>query len=339
MKHKLFSILVFITAFICACGNNGSAKTNTDVETTEEATVEDNKILENWSIASAKDEFGDVVSGNDSIATNVDGTFSNSATSDSELLVYINVKKDNPQKHYNVAFRLFEYGNNQIQISDGALITLKTKLDNGKVREYYNEEAEEENDPFDRNKKKFPDLLYSKDSFSIFEEKADEFVKDLETNEIIKCVVYIDNSKYSFQVESGNFSELRKNFNVSGYVSPIKEAKTDNDSAAVSEIDAKSIITINSKGNDNFTKNYDVPKDAEAGDRRIKLKSTAKTDYAVVKITDKEKIIEEFILVNDFSIVSKEAKGYSNVYKSKAVSLIDGYTITIERGTSDIKIE
>ena len=340
MKYRLISIFVFITILMSACGNSSSAKDNTDAEKTEETTgsvtAEESGTTGNWSLADGKDEFGDVVSGNESIATNIDGTFSNSATTDSELLVYINVKRDNPKKHYNVAFRLLEYGNNQITISDGALITLKTKLENGKVKEYYNEEAEEENDPFDRNEKKFPDLLYSKNSFTVFDEKGDEFVKDLETNKLIKCVVYIDNSKYSFQVESGNFSELRKDFTVSGYVSPVKA--TNNTSAGVSD-DIKNIITIKDTGNDNFTKSYDVPKDIGTGEHKISLANKTKKDYAVVKIKNNDKVIEEFILINDFSIVSKDAKGYSNVYKSKPVSLSDGYTISIERGTSDIIIK
>ena len=221
MKKKTF---LLASCLICALlvfnlsgfGSPESPSTNKDTSTsiaddkeTDEGNAADNEnknVFGDWFVEEYKDDFGDST-GSTFCFTMSDGTFSNSATSESELVagVYYDLY------HPVFLFRLLEYGNTKASYLSNASISIKCK-----VGDYV-----------------FEDTLIgdAPNGELILSEKNKGFKQIysyLEDGEEIRTVIYIDNSKYSFSISGNGFksalSEQEKRKELAGISGTYKDA-------------------------------------------------------------------------------------------------------------------
>lgn len=206
MKNRLFlGLLLVLAVSLCACSSNNVHKEET--ETT-------NAQLESmWVIDQKVDEFND--------KTNIDyirsqpfsGTFSNTATTNSALSVIIYYDPDfiwfdDPNTIHSssydsiISFRLLEYNSNKASYSNSSDMILKFKLDD---KSYSIELA---------GSSPNGDLYYVEDSWKSTNYEAERqknpkniFLRALEQQEDIKCIIEIDSSKYSFVIDTTGYAD------------------------------------------------------------------------------------------------------------------------------------
>ena len=138
MKKRFLLILLSILSYVqisaqISATTNGGKK----VVLNEDGTwvyVEENNSIDysekgNWLVKYFVDDFGDPTSSG-YISNNeiLKGTFSNSATTNSELLLYFIISDS-----ANVAIKLFEYGRNEVNAYSTNYYSVKVKNSNGEV--------------------------------------------------------------------------------------------------------------------------------------------------------------------------------------------------------------
>lgn len=196
-----------------------------------------------WENTEVVDEFGDAT-GESAIRSAVSGTFSNTATAESNLTVVAFITmgvpayssdfiSDNatlirntltyPTSAYNVQFRLLEYDKTPATHLKSDNMILKTKV--GENVEEYILIGNEDNS----------DLLVNPVIMGVtgFERNGELLLKDLYEGNDVRCIVEIGSSKYKFTLEAGNFQKiidennLEKPLDAEGQEQRFKDQKAD----------------------------------------------------------------------------------------------------------------
>ena len=171
-----------------------------------------------WENTEVVDEFGDAT-GESAIRSVVSGTFSNTATAESDLTVVAFITmgvpayssdfiSDNatlisntltyPTSAYNVQFRLLEYDKTPATHLKSDNMILKTKV--GEDVEEYILIGNEDNSDLLVNP-----VIMGKTGF---ERNGELLLKDLYEGNDVRCIVEIGSSKYKFTLEAGNFQKI-----------------------------------------------------------------------------------------------------------------------------------
>ena len=216
MKKVLIGIIAIIMILgLVGCSSTPAEETNTTKPTETTPVETENQTPEptpteapsSWTIAHYVDDFGDETD-EAYISGMFSGSFSNTATSNSELTVIVGYDYNIPEVQtnlnpatYSMSFRLLEYNDHKATFSNSDEITLKVKI-NDKVIEYNLAGVEPNGDLFvvekKQNYRELPILITA-----------------LETNECeIPCIIEIDSSKYSFKIDGTGFSEQINNLNI-----------------------------------------------------------------------------------------------------------------------------
>jgi hypothetical protein len=137
MKNQFFIIFLslFVILFGLSCSSNNSNSENETATKTEEITESKEDRAETkmqkqgaWEIAKVVDEFGDEVKGEGTVIGIFEGKMSNSATTNSDLKVKIQVGKD---KESYITF--FEYENRKGNLPDKKFFKIKIKKEDGET--------------------------------------------------------------------------------------------------------------------------------------------------------------------------------------------------------------
>lgn len=142
-----------------------------------------------WAIVAETDDFGDEVEGGTpSLKQFFTGTFSNTATAESEFTGGINIMWDNGMMDYTARFAIMDYGDNPMTYTSTSGMILKMKGGDGTIHEY----ALEGNPPSGA-------LMYN---------GANRFVFDL-LNETgtVRCIIEVESSRYEFELDCSNFAD------------------------------------------------------------------------------------------------------------------------------------
>lgn len=137
------------------------------------------KVKSNWKTGTYVDEFGDSTDSNYIIGT-FTGTFSNTATTKSDLTVFVYLEPTLDA----IQFRLVEYGSNIAEFDSYDSATLKTKDSSGNVKEY--------------------DLIPYGDLYSL----DVSLVQSVVTNEELSFVITEGSSTYWFSTDNLGLSDL-----------------------------------------------------------------------------------------------------------------------------------
>lgn len=181
------------------------------------AGLEDDSVG-SWENTEVVDEFGDAT-GESAIRSVVSGTFSNTATAESDLTVVVFITMDvpayssdfisdnatlirntltYPTSAYNVQFRLLEYDKTPATHLKSDNMILKTKV--GEDVEEYILIGNEDNSDLLVNP-----VIMGKTGF---ERNGELLLKDLYEGNDVRCIVEIGSSKYKFTLEAGNFQKI-----------------------------------------------------------------------------------------------------------------------------------
>ena len=211
---SLFSTILIGTVAFSSVFTLNVGKAYAEADT---AGLEDDSIG-SWENTEVVDEFGDAT-GESAIRSVVSGTFSNTATAESDLTVVAFITmgvpayssdfiSDNatlisntltyPTSAYNVQFRLLEYDKTPATHLKSDNMILKTKV--GEDVEEYILIGNEDNS----------DLLVNPVIMGVtgFERNGELLLKDLYEGNDVRCIVEIGSSKYKFTLEAGNFQKI-----------------------------------------------------------------------------------------------------------------------------------
>lgn len=211
---SLFSTILIGTVAFSSVFTLNVGKAYAEADT---AGLEDDSIG-SWENTEVVDEFGDAT-GESAIRSVVSGTFSNTATAESDLTVVAFITmgvpayssdfiSDNatlisntltyPTSAYNVQFRLLEYDKTPATHLKSDNMILKTKV--GEDVEEYTLIGNEDNS----------DLLVNPVIMGEtgFERNGELLLKDLYEGNDVRCIVEIGSSKYKFTLEAGNFQKI-----------------------------------------------------------------------------------------------------------------------------------
>lgn len=192
MKRKILHLLICLIMVLpmTACGSK-ELSNDSEVESVSEEKV--------WNVETMTDDFGDPVVGQSMLKTEIDGTFSNTATTDSELGGYVYLMPEND--NYKVVFHLLEYNDVLPTYTSSDNLILKTKID-GVVEEFTLNGTS-------------PNGELILDSTC---ENGTKFFVDLAFGNDVKCVIEIGSSQYNFVVECGNFASACSEMNLNGSI-------------------------------------------------------------------------------------------------------------------------
>lgn len=175
MKKVLALLLAGLLCFsICACGTE--------------------KQQDTWSIKQTVDEFGDVTENSAEVITGVfEGTFSNTATAESDLTVVVAIGKKTLFNHYLISFDLKEYNNTKATYLSSDTKLFKTKIN-------------EEIITMDLDGTEPNGTLYlgSQD----YSYNGDIIFNELFKGNDVRCIINIGSSEYNFTLNSDNFVSI-----------------------------------------------------------------------------------------------------------------------------------
>ena len=211
---SLFSTILIGTVAFSSVFTLNVGKAYAEADT---AGLEDDSIG-SWENTEVVDEFGDAT-GESAIRSVVSGTFSNTATAESDLTVVAFITmgvpayssdfiSDNatlisntltyPTSAYNVQFRVLEYDKTPATHLKSDNMILKTKV--GEDVEEYILIGNEDNSDLLVNP-----VIMGKTGF---ERNGELLLKDLYEGNDVRCIVEIGSSKYKFTLEAGNFQKI-----------------------------------------------------------------------------------------------------------------------------------
>lgn len=138
MKNRVFAVILsalMLSAVACGCSgrtiqtnSSGTLESSTIPVQSDESSEQSSSV---WSVKHYVDEFKDETD-EKYVSAIFHGTFSNSATSGSDLMVKVLVD-DDP----SISFMLYEYGYNQVKFNGNNIkYKIVLKLDNGTKRTY-----------------------------------------------------------------------------------------------------------------------------------------------------------------------------------------------------------
>ena len=211
---SLFSTILIGTVAFSSVFTLNVGKAYAEADT---AGLEDDSIG-SWENTEVVDEFGDAT-GESAIRSVVSGTFSNTATAESDLTVVAFITmgvpayssdfiSDNatlisntltyPTSAYNVQFRLLEYDKTPATHLKSDNMILKTQV--GEDVEEYILIGNEDNSDLLVNP-----VIMGKTGF---ERNGELLLKDLYEGNDVRCIVEIGSSKYKFTLEAENFQKI-----------------------------------------------------------------------------------------------------------------------------------
>lgn len=202
MKKKVLALLLILGCGLTTPIIAGAAEQNESAESSSDAGSEIFKSGD-WMVASFVDEFGDST-GVMYAKTGAGGDFSNTATSSSDLGV---VFFCSPLEK-SISLRVLEYKKNKATYADSSDILLKIKAGNT-VYEYDDLYGEAPNG----------DIFVDEDGE---DDNYKQIFELLGTGEDLKCVLYIDDSKYNFTISSDGFSDCMRIFYNGTYDSAVE---------------------------------------------------------------------------------------------------------------------
>lgn len=143
-----------------------------------------------WKISAETDDFGDEVEGGTPMLNQMfTGTFSNTATAESEFSGGVNIIWDNSKMDYSARFAIMEYEDNPMTYTGTSGMTLKMKGGDGTIHEY----ALEGTPPKGA-------LRYDGANRLVF-----DLLKETGT---VRCILEVESSKYEFELNCANFAEV-----------------------------------------------------------------------------------------------------------------------------------
>ena len=225
MKKAALLLIVVVIAIISGCGKKHEHNYTSSI--TKEPTILEEgiktwtcaecgesyeeaipKLESNWEISSFSDDFGDKTS-DEYIVGTFKGTFSNSATNESEATIKLYFVPTYSHKqaryHWEVCFKLIEYSDNNVVFDElSQKCMFKYKRADGSTGQadcsqygYRIEGA-------------FMDVsLVEKDGHYVY-----TLFEEIPKNEVLKCVIEISNNystikdKYSFEINNVGLQEL-----------------------------------------------------------------------------------------------------------------------------------
>ena len=147
-----------------------------------------------WSIKETVDEFGDITENSVSVISGTfNGTFSNTATADSELTVIVSFSKKSGLNHYIVGFDLKEYNNTNATFVSGDSKKFKMKKDDKITTMNLNGES-----PNGTLYLGTEDYTWS----------GDLVFNELLNGNDVRCIIEIGSSQYNFTIISDNLRAL-----------------------------------------------------------------------------------------------------------------------------------
>ncbi len=197
MKKILAILLVSVVCFgLFACSENKSEETTCNTDPTDVSTEGTTAPPPSWEKAYYVDEFGDETS-EYYLRGSFTGTFSNSATTGSELEVYFFCDPKLDSASYDAfSVRLIEYGSTVANIKDSDSVTIKIKID-GQVYE---------GEPW---------LINDRDIYINRGEDVFRYILDgLNEGKEISFVINVDSpyggvgSKYNFVINANGLSDI-----------------------------------------------------------------------------------------------------------------------------------
>ncbi len=204
-KRILLAMIALLSAInLCACGDSSSdsSASNPTLDTSindAESNADENSSTTNsseWKLKYYTDEYGDKTS-EQYISYITEGTFSNSATSNSPLYVKVMVDEG-----YHISFALYEYKNTNMRVTNSyskiAGYDIKYKQGSGKTGTCYGAMEANGGDYI----LFIPQMRGYDDALS---------AHDLKTEQIIKFVVSpVDrpSTKYNFSIDTTGFKEV-----------------------------------------------------------------------------------------------------------------------------------
>ena len=168
----------------------------------EEDSSTDEGNNNSWGKVAVVDDFGDAT-GQSVISTVVSGTFSNTATTGSDLLVTAYINFDEFDYCYDLSFKLLEYKDTPATYFSSDSKELKIKVGSINTVYEYGLLGEEPNGN-----------VYVSGS------SGEDIVKYLYEGNDIRCVLNLGSSKYSFALEAGNIAQI---IDEGGYGAPLDE--------------------------------------------------------------------------------------------------------------------
>lgn len=209
--RKLIAISIVLSLLLCGCGES-SVIESSEIETTtteeiitEEETTEEETLPISWCYLLGTDEFGDVdITEKGGIYAMFTGTFSNSATSSSDLLVMMGISDG------GYGINLLEYGKINIDYYSGDTVTIKTKNDSGVITEYSNTDSD----------------FYVTDTGIIkFDPYESSLLKQIINNERLRFIITIEpkygkKSEYHFETDNNGLKDLMRENNIPEDVAP-----------------------------------------------------------------------------------------------------------------------
>lgn len=208
--RKTLSLLLVIAMLLsmCACGASGDSTelsaqevSTVEVEETPEEIIETTPETEpeptpesTWSIVHSTDEFGDVTEDSIPLIAGVfEGSFSNTATSDSDLTVVVNFMKKGDYNHYIALIDLKEYNDTNATYYSSDTITFKMKVGDEIIEDTMTGNPPNESVCLGVSEYSWGgDFLYN----ALYE------------GEDVRCIITIGSSEYNFTVTSDNFASV-----------------------------------------------------------------------------------------------------------------------------------
>ena len=200
MKRTVAIILIIAMALsISACGSTINTDTS-DISVSENTSDADTAKMVSWALRQSVDEFGDVTADSKAqITSRFSGTFSNTATNESNLSGEIFFQQKDNSEHYIAGFTLFEYEDKQATFFDSDEKVLKVKIDD--------------------NIYTFPlqgvspngDLFVGVDAYDY---SGDWLMLALSLGIDLRCIINLGSSQYSFSLNSDNIADLMTEENI-----------------------------------------------------------------------------------------------------------------------------
>ena len=200
-KRTLALVLALGCVFMSPTLSYGEENAEVVSEIEEDSSTDEGNN-NSWGKVAVVDDFGDAT-GQSVISTVVSGTFSNTATTGSDLLVVAYIIFDESDYYYNLSFKLLEYNDTPATYLSSDSKELKIKVGSiNRVYEY--------------------DLLGQEPNGYVYvgDSSGEDIIKYLYEGNDVRCVLKLGSSKYSFALEAGNIAEL---IDEGGYGAPLDE--------------------------------------------------------------------------------------------------------------------
>lgn len=197
MKKAISLLLALVLCLsLCACGGSSEAQHDT-ANPVQSNDVDASGV---WSKQVSTDEFGDVYENSVSFISGVSyGTFSNSATNGSDLMVVTSFMKKPGYNHYIAIFDLLEYNSNSANFSEYNTITFKMKLGDEIISTNLDAVSSITGNTTDKTVALgIPEYTWA----------GDLLYNALYNNEDVRCIITSGSSEYNFTLESDNFNTV-----------------------------------------------------------------------------------------------------------------------------------